>query len=148
MSVLRRMTAGFLCLALGVGTASAQQGPPGGGRGLMGGPQLEELTKALNLDAGQHAKVKAMVDKFQADTKGARETLMKNFQSMRDGSGNADALREENMGAMFVVRDGMDQLNKSIRGVLSPEQQKAFDQWLAERRQRMQQMRQGPPPGR
>lgn len=148
MSVLRRMTAGVLCLALGVGAASAQQGPPGGRRGLMGAPQLEELTKTLNLDAGQQTKIKAMVDKFQADTRGARETLMKNFQAMRDGSGNADALREENMAAMFVVRDHMDQLNKDIRGALNADQQKAFDQWVAERRQRMQQMRQGPPPGR
>ena len=146
MSLVRRVTTGVFLLALGAGALDAQQGPPGGGGGRMMGPSVEELAKVFSLDASQQTKVRALIDKYLADTKGARESLMKNFQAMRDGSGDPDALREENMAAMFVVREGNEQLNKDIRAGLKPDQQKAFAQWLAERRERMRQMRQGPPP--
>ena len=149
MHLARGITTGLILLTLGAGALDAQQGPPAGGGGRMIGPSVEELTKVLHLSAGQQTKSRVLIDKFLADTKGARETLMKNFQAMRDGSGDPNALREENMAAMFVVREGNDQLNKDIRAGLNADQQKAFDQWLAERRDRMRQMRQerqGPPP--
>lgn len=127
---------GMAVLAMLGSEALVAQGPGGGMRGgMMAAPQLEELKTALTLDAEQEAKVKALLEKFEADTKGARETVQKNMQAMRDGTAT-DATRGENMAAMMVIREHNDQLNKQIRELLQPEQYAAFDAWLAARQAR------------
>jgi len=127
--------------------ALAQQGPPpGGGMRRMGAPSVEELTTRLNLTGDQQTKTKAMLAQFDTDTKGAREVLMKNFQAVQAGTVDREAVRDENTMAMTHVRDKAEQLNKDIRVILDAEQQKAFDQYLAERAAQMQQRRQGGPP--
>jgi len=117
------------------------------GRALAG-PNLEELTTRLNLTADQQAKVKAMVSKFEGDTKGVRETLTKNMQAIQSGAADPAALREENMAAMMVLREDANKLNQDIRAVLTPEQQAEFDKYLEEQRARMRQGRPGGPPPR
>jgi Spy/CpxP family protein refolding chaperone len=136
----------ILAVALVAGAAQlvAQQGPPRGGRGF-GAPSVEELKTALNLSPEQSDRVGGFIATWDKETKVARETLMANFQAMQQG-GDVEALRAENMMAMQHVREKSEALNGQIRGVLSPEQSKAFDAWIAERAQRMRQGRPGGPP--
>ena len=127
--------------------AVAQQGPPpGGGMRRMGVPSIEELTTRLNLTADQQPKVKAMIAQYDTDTKGARDVLMKNMQAVQAGTVDRESVRDESTMALTHMRDRAEQLNKEIRGILDADQQKAFDQYLAERAAQMQQRRQGPPP--
>jgi len=120
---------------------SAQQGQ---GPRRFGAPDIEELTTLLNLDAAQQGKIKPMLEKFGADTKGAREVMMANMQKVRNGETTREAVQPENAAAMMVVRDFAEGLNKDIRGVLRPDQAKAFDDYLAERARRMAEMRRPP----
>lgn len=135
---------GFLAALMVVAGAAplAAQGPRGG-MGRLAAPSLEELTTALKLTGDQQEKVGKLLAKWDGDTKGARETLTRNMQAMQQG-GDVEALRSESMMAMQHVREQSEEMNKSIRGVLTPDQVKAFDEWLA---QRMQQMRGGRPGG-
>jgi Spy/CpxP family protein refolding chaperone len=105
---------------------------------------LEELRDRLQLDSSQVAKIKPMLEKFAADTKGARETMRSNMQKVRNGETTREAVQAENQAAMMVIREHLDALNKDIRACLTPEQQKEFDAWIAERAARMKQM--GRPP--
>lgn len=120
----------------------AQQGQ---GPRRFGGPNIEELTATLNLDSAQQEKIRPMLDRFAADTKGAREVMMGNMQKVRNGETTREAVQAENAAAMMVVRDYAEGLNKEIRAVLRPDQVKLFDEYLAERARRMAEMRR--PPG-
>lgn len=120
----------------------AQQGQ---GPRRFGGPTIEELTTALSLTADQQLKIRPMLDKFGEDTRGARNVIMTNMQKVRNGEATREEVQAENSAAMMVVRDYMEGLNKDIRGVLTPDQVKLFDAWLAERARRMAEMRR--PPG-
>ena len=137
---------GGLMLA-GAPLAAQQGGPGGGGMGrMMGTPNLEEVSAKLNLTADQQTKIKALITTFEANTKGVRETLMKNRQAVQSGAADPAALREENMAAMMVLREDADKLNTDIKALLTPEQQVAYDQYLQEQRARMRQGRPGGPP--
>lgn len=144
---MRRMMQMLVASVVLAAPLAAQQGPPGGpgGRGGMGMMSIEELSTRLKLDESQKTKVKALLDKFTADTKGARETIMGNMQAVRNGETTREAVEGENQAAMMVVREYMDGLNKEIRTCLTPDQVKEFDAYLAERAQRMGNRR---PPGR
>jgi hypothetical protein len=125
---------------LSAGILSAQQGP--GGRRF--GMAIEELTEKLQLDSTQQEKIRPLISKFEADTKGARETMMGNMQKVRNGETTREAVQVENGMAMMVVREHLDTLTKSVRAVLRPDQIKVFDEWLAERARRMAEMRRPP----
>jgi Spy/CpxP family protein refolding chaperone len=112
---------------------------------MMAAPDLQVLTSRLNLTAEQQGKIKVMIAKFDGDTKGARATLTKNREAIQGGADPA-SFREENMGAMMVVRDATTELHGGIRGALTPEQQAEFDKWLEEQRASMRQGRPGGPP--
>jgi Spy/CpxP family protein refolding chaperone len=147
MRAVRGMLAVVAGLALAVAPVAAQGGP-GGGMGRMGVPNLEELTTKLSLTADQQTKIKGLITKFEADTKGVRETLAKNRQAIQSGADPA-SFREENMAAMMVLREDAGKLNSDIRALLTPEQQGTYDQYLEEQRARMRQGRPGgPPPAR
>jgi Spy/CpxP family protein refolding chaperone len=134
-------------LAAGAGHLAAQQGGQGGGMRRLAAPSIEELKTALNLAPDQQEKVGKIIAKWEADTKGARETLTKNFQAMQSGAGDVEALRTESMMAMGYLREQSEAMNTDIRALLTPDQSKAFDSWIAERMQRMRQGRpSGPPP--
>jgi len=136
-----RLSLMFALLLSFASNLPAQQGQ--GGRRF--GMAIEELTEKLQLDSAQQEKIRPMVTKFEADTKGARETMMGNMQKVRNGETTREAVQVENGMAMMVVREHLDTLNKGIRGVLRPDQIKVFDEWLAERARRMAEMRR--PPG-
>ena len=147
MRALRGMLAVVAGLVLAVAPVAAQ-GPGGGGMGRMGVPNLEELTAKLSLTADQQTKIKTLITKFEADTKGVRETLAKNREAIQSGADPA-SLREENMAAMMVLREDAGKLNGDIRALLTPEQQGTYDQYLEEQRAGMRQGRPGgPPPAR
>lgn len=131
-------------LALLFVTAASLSAQQGQGPRRFGGPTIEELTSALNLDAAQQARIKPMLEKFAADTRGAREVMMGNMQKVRNGETTREAVQAENAAAMMVVRDYAEGLNKDIRAVLTPEQAKLFDEYLAERARRMAEMRRPP----
>ncbi|HEX9165130.1 MAG TPA: Spy/CpxP family protein refolding chaperone [Gemmatimonadales bacterium] len=132
-------------LAAGAGHLAAQQGQGGGMQRRLAAPTLEELKAALSLDPDQSDKVGKILGKWGEETKGARELLMANFQAMQSG-GDVEALRAESMMAMQHIRERSEEMNTQIRGVLTPEQSKAFDAFIAERMQRMRQGRPGGPP--
>lgn len=131
------------CALVLVTPLSAQQ--PGGGRGRgMMGPSLEELTTRLKLDSSQVVKIRPLLEKFIADTKGAREVMMANMQAVRNGETTRDAVQAETQAAMMVIRDNRELLNQGIRACLTPEQLREFDSWLAEEAARRQQQRRPP----
>ena len=132
-----------LGLALTVATPVMAQGQGGQGRGMMG-PAIEDLKERLKLDSSQVEKIKPLIQKFMADTKGAREVVQANMQAVRNGETTRDAVQGENQAAMMVIRDHRQTLNQGIKAVLTPEQQKEFDAWLAEQAERMQRMQRPP----
>ena len=132
-------------LVLALATPVLAQGQGGGrGRGMMMGPAIEELKERLKLDSAQVEKIKPRLQKFLADSKGAREVLQANMQAVRNGETTRDAVQAENQAAMMVIRDHRERLNQEIRAVLTPEQRKEFDAWLAEQAERMQRMQRPP----
>lgn len=139
---MRRVLEVLVATAVVAMPLTAQQGRGPGGRGMM--MTVEELTSRLSLDVAQQSKVKGLLDRFAADTRGARETLMGNMQAVRNGETTREAVEGENQAAMMVIRDYSDSLNQAIRNQLTPDQAKRFDAYLAERAQRMGNRR---PPG-
>jgi len=145
---MRVRRAGILvvaALAAGAGHLAAQQGQGGGAPRRLAAPSIEELKTVLSLSPDQGDKVGRIIAKWDGETKGAREILTRNFQAMQAG-GDIEALRGESMMAMQFVRERSEEMNTQIRGVLTPEQNQAFDAWIAERAQRMRQGRPGGPP--
>jgi len=121
---------------------AAQPGRGPAGRGMM--MTVEELTGRLNLDASQQSRIRSLLDRFAADTRGARETLMGNMQAVRNGETTREAVEGENQAARLVIREFSDSLDREIRAQLRPDQVNRFDAYLAERAQRMGNRR---PPG-
>jgi hypothetical protein len=118
---------------------TGQQGQGGGPRRF--GMALEELQEKLQLDSAQKAKIRPMVAKFEADTKGAREAMRANMEKVRNGQASREEVQAENGMAMMVVTESMSALMKDIRPVLRPDQVKTLDEWIAERQRRMSEMR-------
>ncbi|MBS1241321.1 MAG: motif family protein [Gemmatimonadetes bacterium] len=146
MRAVRGMLAVVVGLTMAGASLAAQQGGPGAsGMGRMGLPNLEELSARLNLTADQQTRVKALITRFESDTKGVRETLMKNRQAVQSGADPA-SFRDENMAAMMLLREDANKLNVDVRALLTPQQQVTYDQYLEEQRARMRQGRPGGPP--
>jgi Spy/CpxP family protein refolding chaperone len=134
MSRIRLLLATVVLSASTLAAQGGQGGPPpggiGGGRGGMGGQggmmgrQNEMLFKGITLTAAQQAKV----DSIQAK---GREEMM---AMMQGGGQDRAALRD-------VMMQTRAKQMADIRGVLTAEQQAAFDKNVAE-------MPQGPGGGR
>jgi hypothetical protein len=129
-------------LALLVSPLAAQQGQPAGPRRF--GMALEELQEKLQLDSAQKARIQPMVAKFEADTKGARESMRANMEKVRNGQATREEVQAENGMAMMVVAESMNALMKDVRPVLRADQLKTLDDWIAERQRRMAEMRRAP----
>ncbi len=128
MSRIRLLLATVVLSASTLAAQGGQGGPPpggmGGGRGGMMGRQNEMLFKGITLTAAQQAKV----DSIQAK---GREEMM---AMMQGGGQDRAALRD-------VMMQTRAKQMADIRGVLTAEQQAAFDRNVAE-------MPQGPGGGR
>ncbi len=162
---MRRIGLGGLALALTLGAASfasaqepaqAPQQPQGQQQGQWGqrgqfqrGRRLgiRALFRGVNLTAQQRDQVKAINQKYAEQAKPIREAMRPAMQEMRDArqKGDQNAAR-----AVFErtkpQREQLQQLRqqelKEVRAVLTPDQQKTFDQNVAQLRQRMEQWRQ------
>jgi Spy/CpxP family protein refolding chaperone len=113
------------------GAAPAQQGGPGGPGGGRGG--IGRLLTGITLTDAQQAKFTEINTKYQPELQAIRES----FQNGGD--------RAEGMKKMNAINEKM---YPELRAVLTPEQQAVFDKNVAERKARMEQMRQGGGAGR
>lgn len=118
MRMLRLAALGAALTLAAATPALAQQGGGGQGRG-GGGRMMEMVFKGIDLDAGQKAKVDSIVAKYRAE-----------MPAMTPGTPPDEAARAKR-------REVMEKQQTDLRGVLTPDQQKVFDQNLADMRERM-----------
>ncbi|HUF26355.1 MAG TPA: hypothetical protein VMM18_05165 [Gemmatimonadaceae bacterium] len=127
---IARLIALSLSLVLGGAVvAHAQQGPPGGGRGGMGGNPGRMLMQNITLTAEQQVRVDSISAKYQAEMTAMRQG---------GGGGMSDEARQRMM-------ESRTKLQADLRAVLTAEQQKVFDENAAAMASRMQRR---PPPAR
>jgi Spy/CpxP family protein refolding chaperone len=114
----------FLSLLLAAATVGAAQSPAGGpGRGGGGFAQrrMQRLLQGITLTAAQQTKVDSITAKYRAQ-----------LPPFTPGAPPDSATRAK-MRALFGNQD------EEIRAVLTPDQQKVWDQNVTEMRNRMQQ---------
>jgi periplasmic protein CpxP/Spy len=116
------------------GSSDQQPAPPHGyGRGHMDpAKRTAMLTKQLNLNADQQAKV---------------QDIFKSEQSQMESLRSDSSLSEDDRRAKMM--DIHKATNDQVRALLDPDQQKKFDEMQSMRRERMQGHQQGgdaPPP--
>jgi len=114
-----------LCIGLAFGAAAlaGAQSPGGGGGGGGGfaGRRMQRLTQGITLTAEQQAKVDSITAKYTAQ-----------LPPFTPGTPPDSATRAK-MRTLFGNQD------EEIRALLTPDQQKAWDQNVTEMRNRMQQ---------
>ena len=98
--------------------------PPGGGRGMRGGPNVDRIATELNLTDDQKAKVKPILDAER--------------QKMSDLRADTSLSREDRMAKMRTIREDTA---KQMKDVLTPEQFDKYQQMFQRGR------RNAPPPG-
>ena len=114
------------------GDGAVQRGGRGGPRGDRGGEQM--LFRGITLSDAQRQQVDSINAKYRTQ-----------MQSLRENAG------DDRRQAFQQMRDLMERRNAEVRAVLTPDQQKVFDQNVEEMRSRMRERmgdRGGPPPGR
>ncbi len=114
--------------------ADQTQGPPPGGPGGRGmNPQrrLEMMQKQLNLTPDQTTQIKALMEDERSK-----------MEALRTNTSLAQQDRRSQM--MAIRQDG----ETKTRALLTPDQEKKYDEMQAKMRERMQDRRQGggPPP--
>ncbi len=162
---MRRIGFSGLILALTLGAASiaaaqeptpapqqpqAQQQGQWGQRGRFqraGRRGLRALFRGVNLTAQQKEQIKAINQKYAAQTKPIREAMRPAMQEMRDARQKGDqnaarAVFERTKPQREQLRQIREQELKDVRAILTPDQQKTFDQNAAQLRERMQQWQQ------
>ena len=111
-------------------TAPAAQGPEGGHHGGgMRGPmspdqELEHMTKALNLTSDQQTQLKPVL----------QDRHDQQMQMHQDGSLSRDA----RMSKMQALDESS---NSKVEAILNPDQKAKYEKMIADRKERMQQMR-------
>ena len=121
--------AGLMCAvpAIAQDSGNAQQGPPAGGPPEHGRMRMdpehraEMLTKHLNLNSDQHAKVLDILKSSQSQ--------MESLHS------DTSASQEDRRSKMMEIRKSTDE---QIRGVLDANQQKKWDEMQSKREDRME----------
>ncbi len=161
---MRRIALSTLAVALTLGTASiaaAQQPtqPPQGQQQHQWGQRgarwqgmrqrgRRALFKGVKLTDQQKQQIKAINQKYAQQAKPIREALRPAMQQIRADrqKGDSAAARtafQQTKSQRDQLRGLREQEMKEIRAVLTPEQQKTFDQNAAQLRQRMEQWRPG-----
>jgi periplasmic protein CpxP/Spy len=87
--------------------------------------QVDQLTEACSLTKDQVPKVEVIVKKYS-------EKMMAMFQEM-GGGGDRDAMREK-------MTKNREEQSKEIKAILTADQAKKYDKFLAEQMERMRQM--------
>ena len=127
------LLAGSAAFAGAQGTApgTMQQGGGQGGGGGRGG--IGRIITGITLTEAQQAKFTEITAKYQPE-------LLKIRESFQNGGDRAEGMKKMN--------EINEKMYPELRAVLTPEQQVTFDKNLAERKARMEQMRQGGGAGR
>ncbi|MGH9497301.1 MAG: hypothetical protein ACRD3B_20055 [Candidatus Sulfotelmatobacter sp.] len=120
--------AGLMCaVPAAIAQDNAQQGPPAGGPPEHGHMRMDPeqrvqmMTKHLNLNSDQQAKVLDILKSSQSQ-----------MESLRSDS---SASQQDRRSKMMEIRKSTD---AQIRGVLDPTQQKKWDEMQSKHEQRME----------
>lgn len=108
---------------------------------------LWALFRGVNLTAEQRQQLRTINQKYAAQAKPIREAMRPAMQEMRDARQKRDstaarAVFERTKPQREQLRQIREQELKDVRAILTPDQQKTFDQNLAQMRLRMQQWQQ------
>ncbi len=157
---MRRVALSTLAVALTLGTASlaaaqqpqqpqAQQQPQQqwgqrGQRWQRGQRGRRALFRGVNLTSQQKDQIKAINQKYAQQARPIREALRPVMQQIRTDrqKGDSTAARaafEQTRSQREQLRSLREQELKDIRAVLTPDQQKTFDQNVAQLKSRMEQ---------
>ena len=140
-------------LSAAAATAQAQPGPmpgPEPGMGFEPGPGMPPqgrpgagMAQDLGLTEAQQEKLREIMEEQRAQREAVYEKLAANREALHGllegGSADANAVGElvlEGRKLHEQSRTLRDAEQKAIRAILTPEQQKKFDQALAQRRER------------
>jgi len=146
----------LVAVALGVVAASAQAQPgpwpgPGYDPGLGAGQGLgmpppgrhDGIARELALSEAQQEKVREIMDEQRKEREALYDKISANrdklHQLLESGVGDANAVGELVLQGRKLHEEGRalrEAEQKAIRAILSPEQQKKFDQALEQRRDR------------
>jgi Spy/CpxP family protein refolding chaperone len=110
-----------LCIGLALGAAAVAGAQSPGGGGGFAGRRMQRLLQGITLTAAQQAKVDSITAKYRPQ-----------MPPFTPGAPPDSATRAK-MRALFGNQD------EEIRAVLTPDQQKVWDQNVTEMRNRMQQ---------
>ncbi len=155
---MRRVALSTLAVALTLGTASlaaaqqpqqpqAQQQQQWGQRGQRwqrGQRGRRALFRGVNLTSQQKDQIKAINQKYAQQARPIREAMRPVMQQIRTDrqkgdSAAARAAFEQTRSQREQLRSLREQELKEIRAVLTPDQQKTFDQNVAQLKARMEQ---------
>ncbi len=144
------LVATALCVA--AASASAQPGPMAGpepGMGFEPGPGMppsgrhDGMARDLGLSEAQQEKLREIMDEQRAQREAVYEKLSANRDALHEllesGSADANAVGELVLQGRKLHEESRtlrDAEQKAIRAILTPEQQKKFDQALEQRRDR------------
>jgi protein CpxP len=131
MKGIRTMALG-LALMAGAATVQAQEAQPQGGQ-RRGGMGMAMLMEGITLSAEQQAKVDSIQKAFQPKMQAVRDEVQ--------NGGDRQAAIQKSQALNTEMR-------AAVKGLLTAEQQAAFDKnvtAMEERRRQMQQNRGGPP---
>ena len=148
----------LVAVALGVVAASAQAQPgpwpgpgydpglgegPGQGRGMPPPGRHEGLARDLSLSEAQQEKVRGIMDQQRTQREALYDKISANrdalHQLLESGGADANAVGELVLQGRKLHEEGRalrEAEQKAIRAILTPEQQKKFDQVLEQRRDR------------
>jgi protein CpxP len=139
-------------LLVAAGSAPAQPGPASGlelgvafepGPGMPPADRPGGMARDLGLSEAQQEKLREIMDEQRAQREALYEKLSANRDALHEllesGSADANAVGELVLQGRKLHEESRtlrDAEQKAIRAILTPEQQKKFDQALAQRRER------------
>jgi Spy/CpxP family protein refolding chaperone len=127
--------------AIASAASSGKEHRPGGDRG-------ERLFSKLNLTADQQARIKAIRDQFESDTKSLREQMETLHQQMRearrdDNTAKIEELRTQSEPLRTRMQAAGEKMRQQIASVLTAEQRQQMEQMMAEHKGRCGDHRRG-----
>jgi len=150
MRHIRSLAFGLMVLAGSAVVANAQatQKPerPRGEfqqRGMRGpGNPARGLMRGINLSDNEKASLKTVQEKYQAQFKSIRESMKPQLEAARDARQRGDTVAaraafEKSAGDRAKLQSLMEQSRNDMRGALTAEHQKQFDENAAKMKERM-----------
>lgn len=132
MRSIMRVGVTAVALLVAANVAVAQGGGGGGGRGGRGGPGgITTLMTNITVDAAVQAKIDSLTSAYTAAQTKLREEL--GLPAMGRGGGGGGAPPDSAKQAQYMAKntDMVNKLRADVKALLTPEQQKTFDENLA-----------------